>query len=138
MRLTSRLLRLASGVSGPSATPKNIWLKTKAPGIYVRPEEVDGQVWVVSDKPFSRSSDVRRTTYWDSRWAPEEFPVAEVDLHDRKGIALPGLQIIPEEMKATTSMPMHVYWDREELSGIEFSFHPRPPTGSNRKYLYNE
>jgi hypothetical protein len=134
MRLTSRLLKLASGASLPGATPKNIWFKTEAPGIYVRPEETDGQVLVFSDKPVKRSSDVLRTTYWDSRWAPGELPVAEVDLHDRKGIALPGLQIIPEEIKATRSVPMHVRWDREEVPGIVFSFRPTPPTGSKRRY----
>jgi hypothetical protein len=134
MRLTNRLLRLASGASLPGATPKNIWLKTEAPGIYVRPEETDGQVLVFSDKPVKRSSDVLRTTYWDSRWAPGELPVAEVDLHDRKGIALPGLQIIPEEIKATRSVPMHVRWDRKEVPGIAFSFRPTPPTGSKRRY----
>jgi hypothetical protein len=136
MLLTSRLLRLASGATLPGATPKNTWLKTKAPGIYVRPEETDGQVWVFSEKPVKRSSDVLRTTYWDSRWAPEEFPMAEVVLHDRKGIALPGLHIIPEEIKTTRSMPtgMHVRWDREEVPGVVFSFRPIPPTGLKRKY----
>jgi hypothetical protein len=138
MRLTSRLLRLASGVSYSGTAPRNIWQKTKTPGVYVRPDEIEGQVRVFSDELISRSSDTKRTIYWDSKDDLAQLPVAEVDLQDCKGVALPGLQIIAEEIGKNKGKTMQVLWEREEAPGIVLSFRPTPPTGSKGKYIYRQ
>jgi hypothetical protein len=135
MRIISRLLG-ETLVIRPNATPKDPWLKTKTPGIYVRPEETDGRVWVFSDKSSSTSRPSRRKTHWDSRRDPSQL--AEVDLHDRKGVALPGLQIIPEEIKDIKSNIMRILWERENLPGIEFSFRPTKPKEPNGKYFNHQ
>jgi hypothetical protein len=132
MRPTSWLSRAAFGGGSPNVA-KDLWLKTKTPGIYVRPEETEGQVWVFSDKSSYKRIAAQQKVLWNSRRNLEQLP--EVDLQGRKGVILPGLRIIPEEIENRDSKIMQVLWERENEPGISFSFRPSKPKEANGKYI---
>jgi hypothetical protein len=132
MRPTNWLSKVASGVGSPSVA-KDIWLKTKTPGIYVRPDETEGHVWVFTDKSSYKRIASERKVCWNSK--RNLVPLPEVDLQGRRGVALPGLRIIPEEIENKDSKIMQVLWERENEPGISFSFRPSQPKEANGTYL---
>lgn len=103
--------------------PKDLYLKTGAPGIYIRPADINGDVWVLSEHPLT----FQLQEYWASTGDYDAFNLPQINLEGlhRQAVSLPGLLIVPGDMISSRTKNLRVFWKRDDgLPGTTFNFGP--------------
>lgn len=92
-----------------SNLPREIWLRTDSLGVYVRPQDIQGQLFISElDTPG------KLQPFWDSTW--DSSHLAQIYISGTQVIQIPGLLIVPKQLRTKPNLCWHLHWKRDENS----------------------
>lgn len=95
-----------SALKAKHPVPRDVYLKIGAPGIYIRPDDIEGKIWVLCEHPLTS----KLYECWSSTWDYETLKPEQLNLEGlhRQAISMPGLLVVPGDMSSKKAKNLRV------------------------------